>query len=194
MDMAVFFSTFGIIFLAELGDKTQLTAMALATKHPWKKIFIGIALAFALLKPQPAGAGQRNCQNNAECRGIPVPPDCRPRGIFSQKSFRQLVRLKIGLGEHVEAAVGKGLLGDLDIIDHQRHGGSAARPHQQGVGLNDIHFSLQKCGADDQQRLARGGAAARTLAHVHRGFEVPDVDSHPRKIAVWAASALTNGS
>ena len=49
MDLAVFFSSFSIIFLAELGDKTQLTAMALATKHPWKKIFIGIALAFALL-------------------------------------------------------------------------------------------------------------------------------------------------
>ena len=49
MDSTVFFSTFGIIFLAELGDKTQLTAMALATRHPWKKIFIGIALAFALL-------------------------------------------------------------------------------------------------------------------------------------------------
>ncbi|WP_277059034.1 TMEM165/GDT1 family protein, partial [Trichlorobacter lovleyi] len=49
MDLGVFFSSFSIIFLAELGDKTQLTAMALATKHPWKKIFIGIALAFALL-------------------------------------------------------------------------------------------------------------------------------------------------
>ena len=49
MNSTVFFSTFGIIFLAELGDKTQLTAMALATRYPWKKIFIGIAAAFALL-------------------------------------------------------------------------------------------------------------------------------------------------
>ncbi|KAF0219175.1 MAG: hypothetical protein FD174_2261 [Geobacteraceae bacterium] len=49
MDPAVFITTFGIIFLAELGDKTQLTAMALATKYPWKKIFIGLACAFALL-------------------------------------------------------------------------------------------------------------------------------------------------
>jgi Ca2+/H+ antiporter, TMEM165/GDT1 family len=45
----VFLTTFGIIFLAELGDKTQLTAMALAARYPWKKVFIGIALAFALL-------------------------------------------------------------------------------------------------------------------------------------------------
>jgi putative Ca2+/H+ antiporter (TMEM165/GDT1 family) len=49
MDFTVFLSTFGIIFLAELGDKTQLTAMALGTRYPWKKIFIGIAAAFALL-------------------------------------------------------------------------------------------------------------------------------------------------
>jgi putative Ca2+/H+ antiporter (TMEM165/GDT1 family) len=49
MDFTIFFSTFGIIFLAELGDKTQLTAMALAVRFPWKKTFIGIAAAFALL-------------------------------------------------------------------------------------------------------------------------------------------------
>lgn len=49
MDSAVFLTSFGIIFLAELGDKTQLTAMALATRYPWKKVFLGIAAAFALL-------------------------------------------------------------------------------------------------------------------------------------------------
>jgi putative Ca2+/H+ antiporter (TMEM165/GDT1 family) len=49
MDYGVFITTFGIIFLAELGDKTQLTAMALAVRFPWKKTFIGIAAAFALL-------------------------------------------------------------------------------------------------------------------------------------------------
>jgi putative Ca2+/H+ antiporter (TMEM165/GDT1 family) len=40
---------FGLIFLAELGDKTQLTAMALATRYPWRKIFLDIVLAFAVL-------------------------------------------------------------------------------------------------------------------------------------------------
>jgi Ca2+/H+ antiporter, TMEM165/GDT1 family len=49
MDCGVFITTFGIIFLAELGDKTQLTAMALAVRFPWVKTFIGIAAAFALL-------------------------------------------------------------------------------------------------------------------------------------------------
>ena len=49
MNFTVLFSTFGLIFLAELGDKTQLAAMALATRYPWKRIFLGIAGAFFLL-------------------------------------------------------------------------------------------------------------------------------------------------
>lgn len=38
-----------MIFFAELGDKTQLTALALATRYPWKKVLAGIALAFVVL-------------------------------------------------------------------------------------------------------------------------------------------------
>jgi Ca2+/H+ antiporter, TMEM165/GDT1 family len=49
VDFSIFLSTFGLIFLAELGDKTQLTAMALALRYPWKRIFIGIAAAFTVL-------------------------------------------------------------------------------------------------------------------------------------------------
>lgn len=49
MTESVFFSTFALIFVAELGDKTQLTAMALALRYPWKRIFIGIAIAFVVL-------------------------------------------------------------------------------------------------------------------------------------------------
>ena len=46
---AEFIAAFGVVFLAEIGDKTQLTAMALATRYPWKRVFVGIAAAFALL-------------------------------------------------------------------------------------------------------------------------------------------------
>lgn len=49
MHTGPFLTTFFLVFLAELGDKTQLTAMALAARHPWKKTFLGIAVAFAVL-------------------------------------------------------------------------------------------------------------------------------------------------
>jgi putative Ca2+/H+ antiporter (TMEM165/GDT1 family) len=46
MDWRVFLTTFGVIFLAEMGDKTQLAAMTMAaqSKRPWT-VFIGSALA-----------------------------------------------------------------------------------------------------------------------------------------------------
>jgi Ca2+/H+ antiporter, TMEM165/GDT1 family len=48
MDWRVFLTTFGVIFLAEMGDKTQLAAMTMAaqTKKPWA-VFFGAALALA---------------------------------------------------------------------------------------------------------------------------------------------------
>jgi len=48
MDLRVLFTAFGIIFLAEMGDKTQLAAMTMAaqTKRPWA-VFIGASVALA---------------------------------------------------------------------------------------------------------------------------------------------------
>lgn len=42
----IFLTTFGVMFLAEIGDKTQLTVIACASKfnRPWT-VFIGAALA-----------------------------------------------------------------------------------------------------------------------------------------------------
>ncbi len=46
MDWRVFLTTFGVIFLAEMGDKTQLAAMTMAaqSKKPWA-VLIGASLA-----------------------------------------------------------------------------------------------------------------------------------------------------
>ena len=46
MDWRLFLTTFGVIFLAEMGDKTQLAAMTMAaqSKRPWT-VFIASALA-----------------------------------------------------------------------------------------------------------------------------------------------------
>ena len=48
MDFRVLLTTFGIIFLAEMGDKTQLAAMTMSaqTKKPWA-VFVGASLALA---------------------------------------------------------------------------------------------------------------------------------------------------
>lgn len=50
MDLRVLLTTFGIIFLAEMGDKTQLAAMTMAadSKRPWA-VFIGASLALAVV-------------------------------------------------------------------------------------------------------------------------------------------------
>ncbi|HZN09511.1 MAG TPA: TMEM165/GDT1 family protein [Pyrinomonadaceae bacterium] len=48
MDLRVMLTTLGIIFLAEMGDKTQLAAMTMSaqTKKPWA-VFIGASVALA---------------------------------------------------------------------------------------------------------------------------------------------------
>jgi putative Ca2+/H+ antiporter (TMEM165/GDT1 family) len=58
MDWATLLNTFAVVFVAELGDKTQLTAMTLATRHPARKVFLGVALAFTVLNLLAVGVGE----------------------------------------------------------------------------------------------------------------------------------------
>lgn len=48
MNLKTFLTTFGLIFLAEMGDKTQLAAITMAaeTKQPWT-VFLSASLALA---------------------------------------------------------------------------------------------------------------------------------------------------
>ncbi len=49
MDYKLILTTFGLVFLAELGDKTQLTALCLAAECQSRAaVFIGSALALVL--------------------------------------------------------------------------------------------------------------------------------------------------
>lgn len=59
LDWRLLLSTFGIMFLAELGDKTQLTVFTLVTqsKQP-VPVFIGAALALTLVTLLGALFGQ----------------------------------------------------------------------------------------------------------------------------------------
>lgn len=43
------FTTFGLIFLAELGDKSQLVCITLAARHRHMPVLIGAVLAFVIL-------------------------------------------------------------------------------------------------------------------------------------------------
>ena len=49
MELTPFISTFALIALAELGDKTQLTVIALSARYDRTKVFSGVVLAFVLV-------------------------------------------------------------------------------------------------------------------------------------------------
>ncbi len=49
MDFVPLLASFGIITLAELGDKTQLAVISLSSKRKSKSVFIGALLAFAMV-------------------------------------------------------------------------------------------------------------------------------------------------
>lgn len=59
MDLRLLFSTFGLLFLAELGDKTQLAVFTLVARHKAPiPIFLGAAIALVLVTAIGALVGQ----------------------------------------------------------------------------------------------------------------------------------------
>lgn len=49
MDLGILFSTFTLLFLAEMGDKTQIMAMTLAHRYRIAPVIVGTFAAFSLL-------------------------------------------------------------------------------------------------------------------------------------------------
>jgi len=56
--LSVFFISFGLIFTAELGDKTQLMVLTLALRYGGRPVLAGAFLAFALLSGSAALIGK----------------------------------------------------------------------------------------------------------------------------------------
>ncbi|HKP71641.1 MAG TPA: TMEM165/GDT1 family protein [Pyrinomonadaceae bacterium] len=58
MEWKIILTTFGVIFLAEMGDKTQLAAMTMAaeTRRPWA-VLVGATLALACVSALGVAVG-----------------------------------------------------------------------------------------------------------------------------------------
>ena len=55
--MAAFFSTFLVILLAEIGDKTQLLVMAFAMRYLWREVFAGMVLGILVVHSLAVAVG-----------------------------------------------------------------------------------------------------------------------------------------
>lgn len=49
MDLSLIATSFVLIFITELGDKTMFASLTLATRYPRKQVFVGTVLALAVL-------------------------------------------------------------------------------------------------------------------------------------------------
>jgi putative Ca2+/H+ antiporter (TMEM165/GDT1 family) len=54
----LFLTVFSLVFAAELPDKTALTSLVLATRHPWRAVWVGAASALTIQAAIAAGAGK----------------------------------------------------------------------------------------------------------------------------------------
>jgi putative Ca2+/H+ antiporter (TMEM165/GDT1 family) len=57
MKASVIAAVFAVIFLAELGDKTQLVLLTMGARLPWRQVLAGAASAFFLLDLAAVAAG-----------------------------------------------------------------------------------------------------------------------------------------
>ncbi|MCI7331000.1 MAG: TMEM165/GDT1 family protein [Selenomonadaceae bacterium] len=55
--MEAFLATFAVVFLAEMGDKTQLLVMAFAAKFRWQQVLVGMTAGIFVVHALAVGVG-----------------------------------------------------------------------------------------------------------------------------------------
>lgn len=74
----------------------------------------------------------------------PTPEQIVDWALSKQAQITHLFLVRqIRLGDHGKSLGVERFHAHLDVIDHQGDGGPAVRPHDQGVGLDDVHLGLQ---------------------------------------------------
>lgn len=56
--MEAFWSVFLVVFLAEMGDKTQFLVMAFAAKYDWRRVFAGMFCGILIVHSLAVGVGR----------------------------------------------------------------------------------------------------------------------------------------
>ena len=54
--MEAFWSVFLVVFLAEMGDKTQFLVMAFAAKYDWRRVFAGMVCGILVVHSLAVGS------------------------------------------------------------------------------------------------------------------------------------------
>jgi putative Ca2+/H+ antiporter (TMEM165/GDT1 family) len=79
MNLAVLATVFGVIFVAELPDKTALASLVLGTKHRAAHVFVGVAAAFTVHVVLAIMTGWASCHT---ARWTPPSRCCLPSARY----------------------------------------------------------------------------------------------------------------
>jgi putative Ca2+/H+ antiporter (TMEM165/GDT1 family) len=110
--LAIVLVSFGLIFTAELGDKTQFMVLTLALRYGGRPVFAGAFLAFALLSGSAAliGKGLGGLLN-------PTVMTAASSWIFIVFGFSMLIiRKDEGPAERIESSTGAGIIAAFTLI------------------------------------------------------------------------------
>ena len=129
MEWGILFSTFGLTFVAELGDKTQLAVVAQTCKYrrPWA-VFLGASLALTAVTLLGAnGSGKSTSLNNISG----FVPSLSGKVMFEGKAITNLKAHEIFRQGIVQVSQARDLFPDL-TVEHNLRLGAVVR-NRSGV-------------------------------------------------------------